>query len=198
MMASAPPSPLPTPPPVTGTEEDAAAWAATAASGGEMPYGPPRIRRNIATIEMSPYVPSPAAPGCVWLPIEVFSRRGLRDRRMRSVAIAVWRASVWNTWRSHYRYYCAGACLTLLLAALITSEIVTTRPFRMTKVQIANMLLEVILLFTPAVVLGVVTLAITRGIRYAIPVKVISSLVILLALVIPFASTTNLIRELLL
>lgn len=68
----------------------------------------------------------------------------------------------------------------------------------MTKVQIANMLLEVILLFTPAVVLGVVTLAITRGIRYAIPVKVISSLVILLALVIPFASTTNLIRELLL
>lgn len=197
MAATNPPSPLPAPPSGSGTDEDAVSWAATVASGGEGPYAPPRFHRNLATIEMPPHVPTPAAPGCVWLPIEVFSRRGLRDRQMRRIAIAVWRASVWNTWKSHYRLYCAGACLALLLASIFTADVVSSRPYKMTTVQVANMLLEVILFFTPGVVLGVVTLAASRAIRYATPAKVIASVVIILGIFIPFASTINLIRELL-
>lgn len=196
MMATDPPSPLLVPPPGAGTDQDAAAWAARAASWGEEPYGPAKISRNLAIIEMSPHVPTPAVPGCVWLPIEVFSRRGLRDRMMRRIAIAVWRASVWNTWRSHYRLYCAGACVAFFLAALHAISITSSAPVRMSEVERVKMLVETFLLFTPAVVLGILTVAASKEIRYAIPAKVLGAITIFISMFVVFVAISNLIRQL--
>ncbi|RIK09752.1 MAG: hypothetical protein DCC49_05495 [Acidobacteria bacterium] len=94
---------------------------------------------------------------------------------MRQIALAVWRASVWNTWRSHYRSYCASAWVAWFFAAWIA---MSSGGDRLAGIEAISFLFEMTLLFTPALSFAALCLAACRTIRQVILSKVFAVLAV--------------------